>query len=397
MFARKKSYHFGFATWLILIIQFVAYFTFFLFVPFISTYFSNSVGFTLSFIGVILAIRIISQQGFMTVGGYLADRYGYKRIAIIGFILRGIGFMSMGMTTNPYLVLVAAGISGLGGAMFSPALRASLTSITPSKQHKEAFSLLNILENAGTVLGPLAGLYFKEEQFVLLCMVSGILFGLMSFLVLFLPKCSVPKKNTSWVGETVSILRNASFVRIVLSLMPFHFLYQQLYLSLPIEANQVSGSSGWIFSFVTILIICFQWSISRYTTGKSLKHVFSLSYVVLFLTLVSISFGSSIFTIGLFLIGLSFGSMMLLPAFQSYVASIAPKESLAAYFGFSNMAMAIGGSLGNLLGGMLQDYFQSIHRPELFWMVLSLTTIPPIIGAIRLRHLQQKRRAQRVV
>jgi MFS transporter, DHA1 family, multidrug resistance protein len=383
------SYRFGFATWLILLIQFIAFFTFFMFVPFISTYFSKSVGFSLSFIGVILATRIISQQGLMTVGGFLADRFGYKLVAIMGFLIRGVGFLGMGLTTNPSLFLLAAGLSGLGGAMFSPALRASITSLTPSEQHKEAFSLLNILENTGTVLGPLAGLYFIEEQFLLLCVVAGIFFGLMSFLVFFLPNHSVAEKKASWIKESVSLFRNQDFMRVIVSLMPFHFLYQQLYLTLPIVANQETGSSGWIFSFVTVFVICFQLPISRYTQNKSLKHIFILSYLVLFLTLIPIAFGASIFTIVLFLTGLSYGSMMLLPSFQTYVASIAPKESVAAYFGFSNMAMAIGGSLGNLVGGMLQDYFVAIQRPAFFWILLCILTIPPIIGALILKHMQQ--------
>ncbi len=391
------SYRFGFATWIILVIQFIAFFTFFLFVPFISTYFSKSVGFSLSFIGVILATRIISQQGLMTVGGFLADRLGYKRVAIMGFLIRGVGFLGMGLTTNPSLVLLAAGLSGLGGAMFSPALRASITSLTPPEQHKEAFSLLNILENTGTVLGPLAGLYFTEEQFLLLCIISGVFFVLMSFLVFFLPNHSVSERKTSWIKESVNLVRNQTFMRVILSLMPFHFLYQQLYLTLPIVANQATGSSGWIFSFVTVLVICFQWPTSQYTKNKSLKHIFSLSYLILFLTLIPIGFGSSIFTIGLFLVGLSYGSMMLLPSFQSYVASIAPKESLAAYFGFSNMAMAIGGSLGNLVGGVLQDYFVAIHKPAFFWILLCILTIPPIVGALRLKHIQQKQRTARLL
>ncbi|WP_028776032.1 MFS transporter [Shimazuella kribbensis] len=396
MLQRRFPYRFGFATWLILIIQFIAFFTFFLFVPFISTYFSKSVGFSVSFVGVILAIRIMSQQGLMVVGGFLADRLGYKPVALCGFLLRGLGFIGMGLATNPSLVLLAAGLSGLGGAMFSPALRASLTSFTPSEQHKDAFSLLNVIENTGTVLGPLAGLYFQTEQFLLLSIFSGVLFGLMSVLVLFLPDHTVLKKQDSWIRESTKIFRHKSFLFVTLSLMPFHFLYQQLYLTLPIAANQATGSSGWIFSFVTILVVFFQWPISRFSNNKSLKRIFILSYVVLFLAHMPIVFGISVWTIALILGGLSFGSMMLLPAFQSYVAHIAPKESLAAYFGFSNMAMAIGGSLGNLFGGMLHDYFVRLHKPEFFWILLSVLTIAPIAGAVRLKYIQQKQRNARL-
>jgi MFS transporter, DHA1 family, multidrug resistance protein len=392
-----SSVRFGMGTWLILFIQFLAFFTFFLFVPFISTYFSHTMGFSVSFVGMILAVRIISQQGLMMAGGFLADRFGYKPIAVLGFIVRGLGFAWLGLTADPILIIIAASLSGLGGAMFSPALKALVTFFTPSDRQKEAFSFMNIVENAGTVLGPLAGLYFKEDQFVGLCLISGALFGLMGLIVLFLPNPPSPKKSRSWIQESRQIFRHQSFMFIVISLMPFHFIYQQLYLTLPIAANQATGSSGWIFSFVTVLVIVFQWPISRFTDNKSLKRIFSLSYLFLGISFLFLAIKADLWTVLLALAGISVGSMMLLPSFQSYVANIAPKESLAAYFGFSNMAMAIGGSLGNLLGGMLNDYFADLNQPQYFWLTLSLLTVFPIIGALRLKYIQQKRRTSQLL
>lgn len=392
-----SSYRFGMGTWLILFIQFLAFFTFFMFVPFISTYFSHSLGFSVAFVGVILAVRIISQQGLMMAGGFLADRFGYKPIAVLGFIVRGVGFAWMGLTDDPISILIAASLSGVGGAMFSPSLKALVTYFTPLDRQKEAFSALNIIENAGSVLGPLAGLYFQEDQFLLLCIISGTIFGLMGFVVLLLPNPPAPKASRSWIQESGLIFRQKQFMLIVISLMPFHFIYQQLYLTLPIVANQTTGSSGWIFSFVTIMIILFQWPVSVYTDNKSLKRIFSIAYVFLGVTLMFLGIVSSSWTVLLTLAAISLGSMMLLPSFQSYVANIAPKESLAAYFGFSNMAMAIGGSLGNFLGGVLHDFFVDINQPQTFWLTLSILTLFPIMGAVRLKYTQQKRRTAQLL
>lgn len=392
MVVSSNKWSLGWGTWLILLIQFLAFFTFFMFVPFISTYFSHSLKFSMSFVGLILAVRIISQQGLMMMGGFLADRFGYKSIAVLGFIVRGLGFAWLGLTTNPVFILIAATLSGLGGAMFSPALKALVTHFTPVHRQKEAFSLLNIVENAGTVLGPLAGLYFNEDQFLMLCLISGVLFGCMGFVVLFLPNPPLPQKSGSWMQESVQILKKKQFMIILLSLIPFHFIFQQLYLTLPIVTKQATGSSGWIFSFITVMVIAFQWPISRYTDHKSLKRIFSLAYLFLGIALVSLGWYVNVWTIVWVLTGIAIGSMMFLPTFQSYVANIAPKGSLAAYFGFSNMAMAIGGSLGNLLGGVLNDYFIDIKQPQHFWFILSFLTLLPIIGALRLKHIQQKTR-----
>jgi MFS transporter, DHA1 family, multidrug resistance protein len=363
----------------ILLLQFVSFFTFFMFVPFLSTYFNQGVGFSLGFVGFILAIRILSQQGLMIVGGALADRLGYKKITVLGFFLRGIGFASMGLTTNGFLVIIAAILSGLGGALFSPALKANLTSLTPENKHKEIFSLMNIIENAGTVLGPLAGLYFSIDDFKILSILSGLLFLILCIVAIFLPKVSKQLNTKTWTQEFVEIIKDKSFVGLTVSLIPFHFMYQQLYLTLPIISDKVTGSSGWVFTFVTLVIIIFQWPVLLMIKDKKIHSLFYFSYITILVFIIPITFGHNVTSLLLVLTGIAIGSITLLPLFQSYIAYNSPKESLAAYFGFSNLAMAIGGSLGNLIGGMIYDYFVQIGQPEKFWIVIGILNLLPIL------------------
>jgi DHA1 family multidrug resistance protein-like MFS transporter len=387
---KKSLSNFGMGTWLIIFIQFIAFFTFFMFVPFISTYFVNQLDFSLAFVGIVLSLRIISQQGLMVFGGFLADQFGYKQMAIAGFVCRGVGFIGLGLTDQPLLIIIAVILSGLGGAMFIPALKATLTMFTPPERSKEAFSMMNVVENAGTVMGPLAGLFFNEEDFFLLCLISGSLFWIIGFIVLFLPSPPLLKRDSSWIEESLKIIRHRNFILLVWILMPFHFIYQQLYLTFPIISEKLTGSSSWIFSFVTVNIILLQMPVLHWFRDRSMKAVFVLPYIFIGLSFMILGFSEQIFSVVIALISIAFGSMVLLPFFQDYVAYIAPKESLAAYFGFSNMAMAVGGSLGNLLGGVLYDLFIEISKPQWFWLLLSIICILPILGVTRLKRSSSK-------
>lgn len=362
-----------------------------MFVPFISTYFVNQLGFSLAFVGTVLALRIISQQGLMVFGGFLADRFGYKPLAIAGFACRGVGFIGLGLTDEPILIIIAAILSGLGGAMFSPALKATLTMFTPPEKNKEAFSMMNIVENAGTVMGPLVGLFFREENFFLLCLISGSLFWVIGLITVFLPTPPLLKRDSSWIQETLNIMRHKNFVLLVISSMPFHFIYQQLYLTFPIISEKVTGSSSWIFSFVTVNIILLQMPVLHWFKDRGMKVIFVLPYIFIGLSLIILGYSEQLLPLIIALTSISFGSMLLLPFFQDYVADIAPKESLAAYFGFSNMAMAVGGALGNLLGGILYDVFMEVSKPQWFWLLLSLICILPIIGVTKLEPTGPKR------
>lgn len=60
-------------------LNFFVTFTFFMFVPFISLYLTGELGYSLLFAGVILAVRLVSQQGVMLIGGYFGDKYGHKK------------------------------------------------------------------------------------------------------------------------------------------------------------------------------------------------------------------------------------------------------------------------------------------------------------------------------
>ena len=57
--------------------------------------------------------------------------------------------------------------------------------------------------------------------------------------------------------------------------------------------------------------------------------------------------------IGLSLITLAFGEMASSPRIQEYISSIAPKEKVALYMGYSFLPLAGGNLLGGLLSGKL--------------------------------------------
>jgi DHA1 family multidrug resistance protein-like MFS transporter len=364
---------YGWITWFLLFLQFVIYFTFFMFIPFISLYFSKSLGFSISFIGFILAIRMLSQQGLMILGGFVGDKLGYKRISVIGLMIRGTGFAGMGLTTEPILIIVFAILGGLGGALFSPALKATITSHNKPEKQKKVHSLTNIAENTGAILGPMVGLVFNYNQFYILSIMSGGFFYFAAFLLLLLPLSVVHKqKSGSFLDQSKHIIGNKTFIIVTCSMIPFHFLHQQMYLIFPIVASEHTGSSGWIFPYVTLLVISLQWLFTNITHSIQLNKVMAYGYLFMLLSLLPISINSHFFTILIALTGIAIGIISLLPSFNSYVAYTATPNSVGMYFGFSNIAMAVGGALGNFLGGIFYEFFMKINLTGLFWFFLSL-------------------------
>lgn len=347
-----------------------------MFIPYISTYFSESRGYSVSFIGWILAIRITAQQGLAILGGLLAERFGNKTIAIIGFVMRGIGFMGLGIGTHGLTILISAALSGLGGAFFSPSLRATLAFYSNPIKQKDTYALMNMVENLGAVLGPMFGMILYKNQFDTLSFVTGGIFFVIALIYTKIPDFKVEPTSVKWISKISQIVKDRQYISVFFIMIPFYFMNQQLYLSIPIIAEKDTGSSSWLFPIFTLLIIFFQFPVSKIVEKRSIWFIFLNSYLIMALLFIPLSIFSNMYSIILSLIGISIGNMMLLPCYHSISISLAPSKGLvAAYIGFSNISMAIGGTLGNVLGGDIFGYLNSINQPNLFWLFLCLLSL----------------------
>lgn len=350
-----------------------------MFVPFISTYFSETRGFSVSFIGIVLAIRIATQQGLAMWGGYLADRLGNTTVARLGFFIRGLGFIGIGIASNGAIVLASAALSGLGGALFSPSLRAAIAYNSNPESQKESYAMMNIAENTGAVLGPMFGSFFFNEQFAIVSITTGGLFFILSIYCGSIPNVSTSGRNPTFIAQVTSIVKDKNFLFLFFGMIPYYFINQQLYISIPIVAQKNIGSTNWIFPFVTLLVVFFQMSIIKSIAKKSAPFIFSLSYFCMSLFLIPLCISVNLISIMLCLVGISLGTMLLVPSYQTLTIRSAPIKLVASYLGFSSLAMAIGGISGNIIGGALLDYFIFANQQELFWIMLFVLSIIPLI------------------
>jgi MFS transporter, DHA1 family, multidrug resistance protein len=64
------------------------------------------------------------------------------------------------------------------------------------------------------------------------------------------------------------------------------------------------------------------------------------------------------------------GSLILLPNQQTMTAELAGNTALGSYMGFSSLGLAVGGSLGNFVSGVLYDTGRAWGFDDLPWLVL---------------------------
>ena len=93
-------------------------FGFYMLMPYLAGHLSENLGLAGWAVGLVLGIRVFSQQGLFLLGGLLGDRIGYRRAILIGCGVRCVGFAVFGFSESLTVLLLAACLSGFAGALF---------------------------------------------------------------------------------------------------------------------------------------------------------------------------------------------------------------------------------------------------------------------------------------
>ncbi|MGH7031856.1 MAG: MFS transporter, partial [Stellaceae bacterium] len=88
--------------------------------------------------------------------GYLADRFGSRKLLIFALCLGGFALASVGIVDRYSWLLVAAGLSGIANAVYHPADYAILSARVASRRIGRAFSVHTVAGVLGSAAAPMA-------------------------------------------------------------------------------------------------------------------------------------------------------------------------------------------------------------------------------------------------
>ncbi|WP_433891154.1 MFS transporter [Streptomyces sp. CA-111067] len=96
--------------------------------------------------------------GLLLLGGKAADRYGRKRVLLLGLGLFGLASLAGGLAQEPGQLVAARAVQGIGAASLAPAALALLTTAFPSGRPRvRAFGVWSAMNAAGGALGVVIG------------------------------------------------------------------------------------------------------------------------------------------------------------------------------------------------------------------------------------------------
>ena len=105
----------------------------------------------------VLASYTLSLAVFIPISGWMADRFGTRRVFASAIGIFTLGSFLCGITTNIHVLVACRLLQGLGGSMMVPVGRLTIVRTFAKSELVRAMSFVSIPALIGPMLGPIAG------------------------------------------------------------------------------------------------------------------------------------------------------------------------------------------------------------------------------------------------
>ena len=105
----------------------------------------------------VLASYTLSLAVFIPISGWMADRFGTRRVFASAIAVFSLGSLLCGISTNIDMLVACRVVQGIGGAMMVPVGRMTMVRTFPKSELIRAMSFVSIPSLIGPMLGPVVG------------------------------------------------------------------------------------------------------------------------------------------------------------------------------------------------------------------------------------------------
>jgi dipeptide/tripeptide permease len=349
--------------------------------------------FTQSQKGLIMGIGTGILYFLPVITGAIADKYGFKRVLFIAFVVYASAFMLLPLFDTFIAVFIMYLYLAVGAALFKPVISATIAKTTDDETASIGFGIFYMMVNLGAFLGPMLTLLFKNASYNMVFYVSALIISLNFILLLFYkePDREVSKEGFLSAAKQVFlnigfVFKDLKFVLFLIIISGFWTMYMQLFFTLPVFITQWVDTSTmydffaryvpfiaenyghngeieaeFITNFDAMFIILFQVIIStlvmKWKPLSTMVTGIIISSIGMSLTLLT---QNVIFiTVALFVFAV--GEMSASPKITEYIGRIAPRHKKALYMGYSFIPLFLGNIFAGFISGGVYQRMSDKH------------------------------------
>jgi DHA1 family multidrug resistance protein-like MFS transporter len=232
---------------------------------------------------------------------------------------------------------------------------------------------MGVIGGIGTTVGTQLGALLIRADFALVCLAGAVAFLLVGVaIVIMMPPIGV---SIAPVGSSFGmrhVFRDRVFMTYLLILSGYWFAWTQFGLTISLAAADIAGSDSavsWIYLVQAVVTIGLGYVLPRFLERwfTSLQLLIAGSAVI-GLGLLAVGFAGNIVGVLIAAAVFSLGSVLARPGQETVTANLVDPVARGTYFGIAALSLALGGGLGNYVGGVIYDLGRETNA-QIPWLV----------------------------
>lgn len=331
--------------------------------------------------GVLVGMYVFLSQAMQTVAGVLTSRYGTLPVLLCSAAVALAGYLLLAVAQSTAWITVAIGLAAIGNGGRTVSMKTLLTSVS-QRQGVRALTMRSLVVNMAAAIGPLLGVLLLRH-FAVAFLAAGLVNVPLAALAVRLrhrlrrPPDAAAESWRNLFAGIGTLLRHPLLRNAMAGSIGFWLLFAQISLTVPLYVHQAYHSAfllSAMFVLNAVLAAVVQATMLKgLTTQPDVGRLLAVGLVVTgcsFLPLALHLHGAEVFA---FAVIFTFGEAITVPMLDA-AAGVAADWSISAGSAFGLMAIgwAIGGLMGNDLGGLAFSVAEQHQQLRLLWMCLFL-------------------------
>jgi MFS transporter, DHA1 family, multidrug resistance protein len=331
--------------------------------------------------GYLVAVFAITQLLVSPIAGRFVDRFGRKKMIIIGLFLFGISELIFGLGTHVSVLYVSRMLGGVCAAFIMPGVTAYIADITTYKERSTAMGYMSAAISTGFIIGPGVGGFIAEYGIRMPFFFAAAIAFLACIVSIFILKepltkeqlaeLSVNANQSNMLKDLKKSLHPSYFIAfLIVFVLAFGLSAYETVFSL--FSDRKFGFTPKDIAVIITISSIFGVLVQLFLFGRMVdslgeKKLIQICLLVGTILAVASAVISSFLMVLIVACVIFLAFDLLRPALTTYLSRAAGKEQ-GFVAGMNSTYTSLGNIVGPSLGGILFDV--NIHYPYLFAAVI---------------------------